>query len=113
MIRLFHILMSTYTIYLHLTDQNFVLVTPHRMQLHVTDKWLRAVDESKYISAVFLDLAKLKAFDTVDRNILCSKLTYYGFQGTSYDLLCDYLMDQRQRVLFNVTGVLLRLECHS
>ena len=38
---------------------------------------------------MFLDLAK--AFDTVDHTILCSKLMYYGFQGASYDLLCDYL----------------------
>ena len=26
---------------------------------------------------------------------------YYGFQGASYDLLCDYLTGQQQRVLFN------------
>jgi len=32
--------------------------------LHVTDKWLKAMDESKYTGALFLDLAK--AFDTVD-----------------------------------------------
>ena len=32
--------------------------------LHVTDKWLRAVDEDKYTGTVFIDLAK--AFDTVD-----------------------------------------------
>jgi len=25
----------------------------------------------------------------------------YGFQGASYDLLCDYLADRQQRVLFN------------
>jgi len=40
--------------------------------LHVTDKWLRTVDEGKYTGAVFLDLAK--AFDTVDHSILCTKL---------------------------------------
>ena len=33
--------------------------------------------------------------------ILCSKLMYYGFQGASYDLLCDYLTGRQQRVLFN------------
>jgi len=49
--------------------------------LHVTDKWLRAVDVGKYTGAVFLDLAK--AFDTVDHSILCTKLTYYGFRGSS------------------------------
>ena len=41
--------------------------------LHVTDKWLKAIDEDKYTGAVFLDLAK--AFDTVDHSILCTKLT--------------------------------------
>ena len=69
--------------------------------LHVTDRWLRTIDEGKYTGAVhvFLDLAKV--FDTVDHTILCSKLKYYGFQGASYDLLNDYLPDQQQRVLFN------------
>ena len=86
------------------------LLTPHQsgfragystqdVLLYVTDGWLRAVDESKYTGAVFLDLAK--AFDTVDHTILCSKLMYYGFQGASYDLLCDYLTGRQQRVLFN------------
>ena len=67
--------------------------------LYMTDGWLRAVDESKYTGAVFLDLAK--AFDTVDHTILCSKLMYYGLQGASYDLLCDYLTGRQQRALFN------------
>ena len=67
--------------------------------LHVTDKWLKAIDEGKYTGAVFLDLAK--AFDTVNHSILCSKLSYYGFRGSSYDLLCSYLSDRQQRVLFH------------
>ena len=67
--------------------------------LYMTDGWLRAVDESKYTGAVFLDLAK--AFDTVDHTILCSKLMYYGLQWASYDLLCDYLTGRQQRAMFN------------
>ena len=67
--------------------------------LHVTDKWLKAIDAGKYTGAVFLDLAK--AFDTVDHSILCTKLTYYGFRGSSYDLLCNYLAGQQQRVSFH------------
>ena len=51
------------------------------MLLYVTDKWLRAIDESKYTGAVFLDLAK--AFDTVNHETFYSKLTYYGFRGAS------------------------------
>jgi len=61
--------------------------------LHVTDKWLKAIDEGKLTGAGFLDLAK--AFDTVDHDILLPKLKFYGFQGSSYDLLCDYLSDQQ------------------
>jgi len=38
-----------------------------------------------------LDLAK--AFNTVDHSILCTKLA-------SYDLLCNYLAQRQQRVLF-------------
>ena len=40
--------------------------------LHVTDKWLKATDESKYTGAVFLDLAK--GFETADYVILLFKL---------------------------------------
>ena len=67
--------------------------------LHVTDKWLKAIDDGKYTGVVFLDLAK--AFDTVDYSILCTKLTYYGFRESSYDLLCDHLAGRQQRVLFH------------
>ena len=56
--------------------------------LHVIDKWLKAIDVSKFTGAVFLNLSK--AFDTVDHAILLSKLRYYGFQGTSYNFLCNY-----------------------
>ena len=67
--------------------------------LHVTDKWLKAINEGKYTGAVFLDLAK--ACDTVDHSILCTKLNYYGFRGSSFDLQCSYLSDHQQRVLFH------------
>ena len=67
--------------------------------LHVTDKWLKGIDGGKFTGAVFLDLTK--AFDTVDHSILCTKLTYYGFRGSSYDLLCNYLAGRQQRVLFH------------
>ena len=62
-------------------------------------KWLKAIDEGKYTGAVFLD--PTKEFDTVDHKILLSKLRHYGFQGNSFDFLCNYLSDRQQRVLFN------------
>ena len=67
--------------------------------LHVTDNRLKAIDKGKYTGALFLDLTK--AFNTVDHSILCTKLTYYGFLGSSYDLLCNYLAGRQQRVSFH------------
>ena len=76
------------------------LLTPHQsgfrvcystqdVLLYVTDSWLRAIDESKYTGAVFLDLAK--AFDPVD----------HTDSRRLPDLFCDYLTGRLQRVLFN------------
>ena len=36
----------------------------------------------------------------MDHAILCTKLSYYGFRGSSYDLMCNYLAQQQRRVLF-------------
>ena len=66
--------------------------------MYVTDKWLKAIEEGKYTGAVFLDLTE--AFDTVNHKILFSKLSYYGFQEASFNLLYN-LSDRQQRVLFN------------
>ena len=79
---------------IHSHLMKFDLLCPHQsgfrsgystqdILLHITDKWLAAIDKGKYTGAVFLDLAK--AFDTVNHSILCAKLTY-GFRGSSYDL---------------------------
>ena len=99
MIKLFHWHLNKYNL-LTLHQSGFRSgYSTQDVLIHVTDKWLRAIDEGKYTGAVFLDLAK--AFGTVDHAILCSKLRYYGLLGASYDLLCNYLSDRQQRVLFN------------
>ena len=69
--------------------------------LHITDKWLKVIDEGKYIILVLYFWTWLKpSIYTVDHSILCTKLTY-GFQGSSYDLLCNYLAERQQRVSFH------------
>ena len=50
---------------------------------------------------IFLDLKK--AFDTVDRDILLSKLAFYGLQSQTVDWFKSYLLNRQQ--LFYVNGV--------
>ena len=45
------------------------------------DKILNALDQGKCVVGLFLDFSK--AFDTVNHNILLSKLKHYGIRGTA------------------------------
>ena len=42
------------------------------------DDWYSWLDLGKLVGLVFIDIKK--AFDIVDRDILCQKLNYYGMQ---------------------------------
>lgn len=60
---------------------------------NIQDKFLDNLDNNIHTCAIFLDLAK--AFDTVDNNILISKLSRYGIRGTPLKLIESYL-ERRQ-----------------
>ena len=60
---------------------------------------LDAFDNNDFVLSVFLDLSK--AFDTVDHEILLSKLHHYGIRGTAHDWFSSYLSNRRQYVHVN------------
>jgi len=52
--------------------------------------------KKKIIGGIFCDLKK--AFDSVDRDILSSKLEFYGIRGKFKEIIKSYLNNRYQRV---------------
>ena len=67
--------------------------------LHITEEWLNAIDESKYIGIVMLDLKK--AFDTVNHSILLRKLCNYGLSLNVIEWFESYLEDRKHVTTIN------------
>lgn len=59
------------------------------------------IDKSVPSLCIFADLAK--AFDTVSHSLLMRKLWQYGFRGTVYELIKNYLYERTQCVKINGT----------
>ena len=57
------------------------------------------MDDGHYVCGIFIDLEK--AFDTVNHNILCQKLNYYGLRGNVNNLIQSYLNNRSQFVSIN------------
>ena len=57
------------------------------------------LDSGYQVGGVFIDLEK--AFDTVNHDILCDKLSYYGFRGISQQLIKSFLTNRLQYVSIN------------
>ena len=55
----------------------------------IIEKIRNALNNNQYACGVFLDFQK--AFDTVNRRILLSKLEYFGIRGIPHDLIKSYL----------------------
>ena len=67
--------------------------------LEFTDICAHELDNRKFTIAVFLDLSK--AFDTVNRQIMVSKLRNFGFVGADLNWFDGYLCDRKMYVDVN------------
>ena len=57
------------------------------------------IDNNDYAIGIFLDIKK--AFDTVNHDILLSKLQHYGFRGHFYEFIKSYLNARTQYTVIN------------
>ena len=69
--------------------------------LEITDNLKLATDKGQITCGLFLDLSK--AFDTVNNEILLSKLYLYGIRGTPHNWFESYSHNQRQYVKIDST----------
>ena len=67
--------------------------------INKTENIRKALDDGNIGCGVFVDLQK--AFDTVDHQILLTKLNHYGIRGVSNDWFKSYLSNRNQYVPIN------------
>ena len=63
------------------------------------DKAAHSIDNSSHMIGIFLDFSK--AFDTINHDILLSKLSHYGVRGKALEWFRSYLSNRKQYVSLN------------
>ena len=65
------------------------------------ERWKNTLDQNGYGGATFMDLSK--AFDTINHDLLITKLGAYGFDTESLKLIRSYLTNRFQRTKMNTS----------
>ena len=71
---------------------------PELALLYLVDKISNALDNGECVLGLFLDFSK--AFDTVNHDLLLTKLEYLGIRGIPLEWFKSYLADRRQYVIY-------------
>ena len=61
--------------------------------------WKKILDEGGYLCAIFMDL--LKAFDTLNQDLLGANIGAYGFEIDALAYMQNYLMNINQTIRVN------------
>ena len=67
--------------------------------IEITDNIIKDLESGKCSAGIFIDFKK--AFDTVDHNILLSKLEHYGIRGQTLEWLKSYITNRQQFAYVN------------
>ena len=78
--------------------------------IDLVDKITKAIENNEYTVGIFLDLSK--AFDTVNHDILLTKLDFCGIRGNCHASQKDYLTNRKQIIKYNHTrSVQMSITC--
>ena len=70
------------------------------------EKLITALENHDIVVGIFFDFSK--AFDTVDHDILLSKLIHYGIRGRAHKWFTSYISNRKQYVTYNGTSSTMR-----